>query len=149
MKKKILIVVLLVVVLISSVSVWYYTSYPIIGVGEFVSDYSDNFSEEFHNETISIFSVGSSFIPDSPLQKRKFDEVWVWNNSTTLEISEHVKAGGKALNVKVSGEIKDGETTLRYEGYIITKDGEKVEYLQEKTFDFELCSEKRFFTNKL
>lgn len=145
MKKRILIAVLLVVVLISAVSVWYYTSYPIIGVAKFASSYSDNFSEEFHNERISIFSVGSSFIPDSPLQKRKFDEVWVWNNSTTLEISEYVKAGGKCLNIKASGEIEGGKTTLRYEGYIITKEGERVEYLQEKTFDFELCSEKRFF----
>ncbi len=149
MKKKLLIAVLVVVVLISAVSVWYYTSYPIISMGRFVSSYSDNFSEEFHNETISIFSVGSSFIPDSPLQKRKLDEVWLWNNSITVEVSEYVKAGGKALNIKASGEIEDGKTTLRYEGYIITKDGEKVEYLQEKTFDFELCSEKRFFTDKL
>ena len=149
MKKKTLIILLVSVVLISSVSIWYYTSYPVIGVGKLVSYSSDNFEDEFVKETISIVSAGNEFIPDSPLQKRKLDEVWVWNNAVALELSEYVLEGGKAFNVQVSGELEDGKTTLRYKGYIITSDGERTEYLQEKTFDFELCSEKRFFTDKL
>ncbi len=61
----------------------------------------------------------------------------------------YLKLGGYAFNIQASGELKAGKTILRYEGYIITNDGEKIEYLQEKTFDFELCSKKRFFTDKL
>lgn len=149
MKKKLLAALLAVVVLISSVSIWYYTSYPVIGVTKMVSDGSDNFKDEFVKETIGIVSAGNGVLPDSPLQKRKLDEVWVWNNAVTLELSEYVMEGGKAFNIQVSGELEDGETTLRYKGYIITNDGERIDYLQEKTFDFELCSEKRFFTDKL
>ena len=55
----------------------------------------------------------------------------------------------KRYNIEVSGEIEGGKTTLRYEGYIIKKDGKRIDYHEEKTFDFVLCSEKRFFTNKL
>jgi hypothetical protein len=114
-----------------------------------LSNGSDNFKEEFVSESIGVVSAGNSVIPDSPLQKRKLDEVWVWNNAVALELSEYVMEGGRAFNVQVSGELEDGKTTLRYKGYIITNDGEKIDYLQEKTFDFELCSKKRFFTDKL
>lgn len=148
-KKKIVTVILIAAVMISSVSLWYYTSYPVIGVSKMVSSKSDNFEKEFVKETIGVFSAGNGIIPDSPLQKRKLDEVWVWNNAVELELSDYVMEGGIALNIQVSGELEDGKTTLRYKGYIITDDGEKIDYLQEKTFDFKLCSEKRFFTDKL
>ena len=71
-----------------------------------------------------------------------------WNDPIMLELMQYSKEGGLAYNITVSGEIEDGKTTLRYEGYIIKEDGEKINYLQEKTFAFALCSEKRFFTNK-
>ena len=32
---------------------------------------------------------------------------------------------------------------------VIKKDGKRLDYKREKTFNFVLCSEKRFFTNKL
>ncbi len=149
MKKKLLIALLVAVVLISSISIWYYTSYPIIGVGKMVSYGSDNFKDEFISESISIVSAGNSVIPDSPMQKRKLDEVWMWNNSIAIELSEYIKDGGLSFNIKVSGELEEGKTTLRYKGFIIKNDGERIDYLQEKTFDFKLCSEKRFFTDKL
>lgn len=149
MVKKLLAVVLVLVVIISIAGVWYYTSYPTIGVGKMVGTESDSFEKEFHSETISISSSVIGFLPDSPLQKKKLDEVWEWNNPISLELAELRKDGGLAYNITVSGEIENGKTTLRYEGYIIKKDGERINYLQEKTFDFVLCSEKRFFTDKL
>ncbi len=149
MKRKLLAVILALVVTFSIVGAWYYTSYPTIGVGKLVASSNDNFEKEFHSETISISSAVVGFLPDSPLQKRKIDEVWAWNDPIVLELTEHRKEGGIAYNIEVSGEIENGKTTLRYEGYIIKKDGKRINYLQEKTFDFVLCSEKRFFTNKL
>ena len=149
MAKKFLAVILTLVAIVSIAGVWYYTSYPIIGVGKMVSTESDSFEKEFHSETISISSSVIGFLPDSPLQKQKTDEVWAWNNPISLELAEYRKDGGVAYNIEVSGEIENGKTTLRYEGYIIKKDGERINYLQEKTFDFVLCSEKRFFTDKL
>ncbi len=145
MKKRLLIIILVLVVAISGLSILYYTSYPIIGVTKMISTESDNFSEEFYGESINVNAVVSTFLPDSPMQTRKMDEVWMWNNDVALELTEYRKNGGKAYNIKVSGEIEDGKTTLRYEGYIVTKEGEKIDYKQEKTFDFVLCSDKNFF----
>lgn len=149
MKRKILSVVLALVVTLSIVGVWYYTSYPTIGVGKLVASSNDNFEKEFHSETISVTSAVVGFLPDSPLQKRKFDEVRAWNDPIILELMEYSKEGGIAYNIVVSGEIENGKTILRYEGYIIKKNGERINYKQEKTFNFVLCSESRFFTNKL
>lgn len=149
MKRKILSVVLALVVTFSIVGVWYYTSYPTISVGKLVGSSSDKFEKEFHSEHLSIITSVAGFLPDSPLQRRKIDEVWAWNDPIVLELTEHSKEGGLAYNIEVSGEIENGKTTLRYEGYIIKKDGERIDYKKEKTFDFVLCSEKRFFTDKL
>ncbi len=149
MKKRILVVILMLIVFMSAVGVWYYTSYPVIGVGKIVATSSDNFEKDFHSEFISVVSAGNDILPDSPSQKRKMDEVWMWNNTISNELSEHLKEGGLTYNIKVSGEMEDGKTILRYEGYIIKKDGRKIAYKQEKAFDFVLCSEKRFFTDKL
>ena len=149
MAKKLLAVIIAMVVMSSIVGVWYYISYPIISVGKMVGTQNENFEKEFHSETINISSSVIGFLPDSPLQKKKLDEVWEWNNPISLELTEIRKDGGLAYNIEVSGEIENGKTTLRYEGYIIKKDGERINFFQEKTFDFVLCSEKRFFTDKL
>lgn len=145
MKRKLLALILALVVTFSIVGVWYYTSYPTISVGKLVASSNDNFENEFHSEALSISSAVIGFLPDSPLQKRKTDEVWKWNDPINLELAEYRKEGGLAYNIEVSGEIENGKTTLRYEGYIIKKDGKRINYLQEKNFDFVLCSEKNFF----
>lgn len=149
MKRKLLAFFLALVVVFSVVGVLYYTSYPTISVGKLVGLSSDKFEKEFHSEHLSIVTSIAGFLPASPLQKRKMDEVWKWNDPIVLELTEYRKEGGLAYNITVSGEIANGKTTLRYEGYIIKKDGKRIDYLQEKTFDFVLCSEKRFFTGKL
>lgn len=149
MKRKLLAVILALVVIFSIAGAWYYTSYPSISVGKLVSSNNDNFTEEFHSEHLSLNSVVAGFLPDSPLQKQKMEEVQKWNDLITDELIEHSKQGGLAYNITVSGEIVNGKTTLRYEGYIIKKDGKRIDYKKEKTFDFVLCSEKRFFTDKL
>lgn len=144
MKKRVFAIILVIVVIFSALAVLYYTSYPTIDVIKMVSDSNDNFKNEFHDESITISSAVIPFLPDSPLQKQKMDEVWEWNNSIVRELIEYRKAGGKAYNIEVSGEIVDGKTTLRYEGYIIKENDERIDYLQEKTFDFVICSEKDF-----
>lgn len=149
MKKSILAIIIAFVVILTTLGVLYYTSYPIIGIGKMVGVTSDNFDKEFHSESISVWSTGATFLPDSPQQKQKMDNIYEWNNPIALELAEYRKEGGLAYNIKVSGEMEDGKTTLRYEGYIITKDGKRIDYKEEQTFDFILCSENRFFTEKL
>lgn len=149
MKRKILVFILALVVILSTLGALYYTSYPIIGVSKAIGYANDNFEDEFYSETITIVTVGTEIIPDSPLQSEKMDAVWQWNDNIGKELAELRKDGGLAYNITVSGEIENGKTTLRYEGYIIKKDGKRIDYKREKTFDFVLCSEKRFFTNTL
>lgn len=149
MKRKLLAVMLALIVITTTVCIWYYTSYPTIGVGKMVALENNNFEKEFHSERISITSAVVDFLPDSPLQKQKIDEVKAWNDPIALELAEYSKEGGLAYNIVASGEIKDGKTTLCYDGYIIKKDGKRIDYKEEKTFDFVICSEERFFTDKL
>ena len=149
MKRKVLAFILALVVIFSVVGIWYYTSYPIIGVSKAIGYANDKFEDEFYSETITIVTVGTEIIPDSPLQSEKMYAVWQWNDNIGKELAELRKDGGSAYNIKVSGEIENGKTTLRYEGYIIKKDGKRIDYNKEKTFDFVLCSEKRFFTDQL
>ena len=149
MTRKLLAVILALVITFSIVGTWYYTSYPTIGVGKLVASSNDNFEKEFHSERLSSVTAVAGFIPDSPRQRKKLDAVQKWNDPIVLELTEHSKEGGIAYNIVVSGEIENGKTTLRYEGFIIKKDGKRIDYKREKTFDFVLCSEKRFFTNTL
>ena len=149
MKRKVLAFILALVVIFSVVGIWYYTSYPIIGVSKAIGYANDKFEDEFYSETITIVTVGTEIIPDSPLQSEKMYAVWQWNDNIGKELAELRKDGGSAYNIKVSGEIENGKTTLRYEGYIIKKDGKRIDYLQEKTFDFVLCSKRNFLTNRL
>ena len=149
MKRKLLAFFLALVVVFSVVGIWYYTSYPTIGISKGVSLSNDNFEKEYHSESINVWAAGGTFLPDSPLQKQKMDAVWEWNDPIILELTELRKDGGLAYNITVSGEIANGKTTLRYEGYIIKNNGKRIDYHQEKTFDFVLCSEKNFFTNRL
>ena len=149
MKRKVLAFILALVVIFSVVGIWYYTSYPIIGVSKAIGYANDKFEDEFYSETITIVTVGTEIIPDSPLQSEKMYAVWQWNDNIGKELAELRKDGGSAYNIKVSGEIENGKTTLRYEGYIIKKDGKRIDYNKEKTFDFVLCSEKRFFSDQL
>ncbi len=149
MKRKILVFILALIVIISTLGALYYTSYPIIGVSKAIGYANDKFEDEFYSETITIVTVGTEIIPDSPLQSEKMYAVWQWNDNIGKELAELRKDGGSAYNIKVSGEIENGKTILRYKGYIIKKDGKRIDYLQEKTFDFVLCSKRNFLTNRL
>lgn len=65
--------------------------------------------------------------------ENQFIEVHVWNN---LVVSELSKVVNEPADIRVSGEVKDGKTTLRCEGTCTTEDGENAKYFREKTFDF-------------
>ena len=149
MKRKILTFILALVVILSTLGTLYYTSYPIIGLSKTVGYANEKFKDEFHSEILTIVTVGTELIPDSPWQSEKMYAVWQWNDNIGKELAELRKDGGLAYNITASGEIANGKTTLRYEGYIIKKDGKRIDYHQEKTFDFVLCSKKNFLTNKL
>ena len=39
-------------------------------------------------------------------------------------------------DVKLSAAINQGKVTFTYQGYVTTKQGEKLDYFKEATFDF-------------
>lgn len=58
-----------------------------------------------------------------------------WNEEATYVLFTEAL---EPRDIKAYGKVEDGKTTFRYEGYYTTKDGETIQFLEEKTFDFEL-----------
>lgn len=144
--KKTVIIVVAVLILLGGIFALYYNSYPLVSVVKSVTFSNPNFDGEYYRETVSIVTAGNDILPDSPKIEKRLSQVAEWNDSVVTEL---LNADFVApLNIKVSSEVKDGKTVLRYEGYVTTKDGEKQDYLNEKTFDFVLCPEKRLFTGE-
>ena len=112
MTRKILALALALVITFSIVGIWYYTSYPTISVGKLVASSSDKFEKEFHSEHLSIVTAVAGFLPNSPLQRKKIDEVMKWNDPIVLELTEHSKEGGLAYNIEVSGETNRDSPTI-------------------------------------
>ncbi|MCF0142096.1 MAG: hypothetical protein HUJ75_01830 [Parasporobacterium sp.] len=84
-------------------------------------------------ETIGI-SISNRFgIPASKGIQDKLHEIEVWNDEALTDIYSHKDASPK---IRVSGEVNNGKTILRYEGTYRGSDGSEVSYLNEKEFDF-------------
>ena len=75
--------------------------------------------------------IGAAWASD-PQMDKKVREFVLWNHIVDLELHYVYVA---PYDVRASGEIKGGKTTLRYEGYVTTQDGETIEYKNEMTFD--------------
>ena len=68
----------------------------------------------------------------NPQTDEKMREFVLWNHIVDLELHYVYVA---PYDIRVSGEVRGGRTTLRYEGYVTTQDGETIEYKNEMTFD--------------
>ena len=75
---------------------------------------------------------------------KKVRELVLWNHGVDLEINYCYTA---PYHIEASGEVKNGKTTLRYEGYVTTQDGETIEYKNEMTFDGAFGPEGELFIN--
>ena len=73
---------------------------------------------------------------------KKVRELELWTHGVDLEINYYYTA---PYHIEASGEVKNGKTTLRYEGYVTTRDGETVEYKNEMTFDWAYGPEGKLF----
>ena len=95
--------------------------------------YPEQENYENHYEMITV-TVSSLFnIPASENAEKKLHELADWINEIDQDIRSNYTV---PLNIEVSGEVKNGKTTFCYKGYATTLDGKRVEYNQEKTFDF-------------
>ncbi len=109
------------------------------------SDGGNRFEEEYHSETIWIVLADHNFIPLAKSANENVKELCDWNLKVTTDLYENYIA---PYNVKVSGEVAKGKTTLCYEGYVTTKDGETIDYKEERTFDFAYVSNEDLFQNR-
>ena len=75
---------------------------------------------------------------------KKVRELVLWNHGVDLEINYFYTA---PYHIEASGEVKNGKTILRYEGYVTTQDGETIEYKNEMTFDSAFGPEGELFVN--
>lgn len=125
MKAKILIPTILALILVLSVSFYCYISYhPYIRLGISEGDGLD----------IMLYSMSDSDIISVAKEiEENMIEIADWNNEVVTFLQSNAN---HPRDIKPSAEIIDGKTILRYEGYYTTEDGEKVDYFEEKTFDF-------------
>lgn len=80
----------------------------------------------------------------NPQTDKKLREFVLWNHTVDLELHYVYIV---PYDVRVSGEVKDGKTTLRYEGYVTTQDGKTIEYKNEMAFDGAFGPEGELFIN--
>ena len=87
--------------------------------------------------------IGAAWAGNSETDK-KLREFVLWNRTVDLELHYVYIA---PYDVRASGEVRGGKTTLRYEGYVTTRDGETIEYKNEMTFDGAFGPEGELFVN--
>ncbi len=135
-KTAVIVILVLIIVFVPSFVLFSYYN-PVIRIS--VSRGFGNSGED--DVWVEHIMVMTSTAFNLPLPKKtdsQLKEIWQWNDAAVVEFNENFGEGPRKITV--SGEMKDEKTVLRYEGYYTNKNGEKVDYLNEKTFDFEISS---------
>ena len=94
---------------------------------------------------LEIIHVSHSTIFDVPISKEiqaNLMEIHEWNDAVASFLMEETM---EPRDIKVSGEVVDGKTILRYEGYYTSKEGEEIQYFEETSFDFVIVPEEELF----
>lgn len=125
MKKKIMLIIIILIILSLGGGYIYRLHHPHIEVGV------------GGGHGLEIIHIAFSE-PISDEIEKNIMEIGEWNDAI---VSELMNETVEPRDIKVSGEVVDGKTTLRYEGIYTSKDGQSLEYFEEKTFDFVLVSE--------
>ncbi len=133
MKKKAMIPLLILLLVVFAYGGWYLRSamYPRVDIGRAVPG---NSTEDKYLETILVAYGENDVIPMAKKVSKQLEELQNWNMESYNAIYGNLPNG--PYHITVSGEIADGKTTLRYEGYYTSENGNITELLFEKTFDF-------------
>lgn len=110
----------------------YWSFHPNITITRVVvgSNLSD---DEYYRERIMTIQTYPFNIPTAAPVIDHLRQLSDWVNRVETDLYENYVA---PLRITVSGEVKDGKTTLWYEGYATTHNNETVEYREEQTFDY-------------
>lgn len=122
----------------------YWSYHPHMVIQRAVINSSSRFEGEYHHEQIMFSLANHRGIPLAQSVEENLMELGDWCNQVDTDLRENYIA---PYNIRVSGEVANGKTTLRYEGYVTTKDGETVDYKKEMTFDFAYVSNDNLFQN--
>ena len=146
-KSKVLITIgvtllLLIVLAVIYYLYWLYNPYVIFDNGRSTS--SPDYAEDYYKEIIMVVTHGRTNIPTAKSVNDKLNVIWEWNDAAITELRGY----GAPMNIKVSGGEEHGKTTLRYEGYVTTPEGETIDYKNEKTFDFIVSGNAEFFDER-
>ncbi len=85
-----------------------------------------------YRESIMVVETRNSPIPLAKSVKNEMYEFWLWNDEVTSELVEVYS--NKPYYIHVSGERTGRTITLRYKGFVTTKEGETVPYKRQATF---------------
>lgn len=122
MKKKILIIIIIFITVLLGGGYIYRLHHPHIEVGV------------GRGHGLEIIHIAFSE-PISKEIEKNIIEIGEWNDAVITELMNETI---EPRDIKVSGEVVDGKTTLRYKGNYTSKDGQTLEYFEERTFDFVL-----------
>lgn len=114
--------------IISSGAYWYLSCYPSFAIKRMVSENGD----DYHSEWLMMVIADNPNIPIAESVQEKIREYSDWNNNVVEELKKY----SAPLDIRVSGDVKDGKTTFRYTGYVTTQDGETIAYQNEKVIDY-------------
>ena len=136
-KMKRLLIYMAIIVVLAVGGLLYAKANPRVILGKAVSD------SETHKEERLMITCAALF--NMKINKRtdeRVKEVSDWSNQFLTKLTNDCQ--GRACDIRLSGEMKDGKTTITYSGTYIDAQGNTVPVKESKTFDFKLCGEKDF-----
>lgn len=129
-KNKILISLAAVLVVVGAVVFYVYQAYnPQIMISKNIIEDEDYYYEQILATYSKPFNISSA----QSVQEEIYS-FFYWCESIDNDISENYHA---PLNITVSFQVSDGQTTVTYDGYATDKNGEKIQYTKEETFNYE------------
>lgn len=84
-----------------------------------------------HIEWVMVAMAEHRGIPTAACVEEELTRLADWNDQIITELYAYATP----CDIRVSGENDGGHITLCYEGYVTTKDGERLDYFRENTFD--------------
>ncbi len=84
-----------------------------------------------HREWIMVATAEHRGVPTAARVEEELTRLADWNDRIITELYDYTAP----YDIRVSGENNGGHIVLRYEGYVTTNSGEKLDYSQEEAFD--------------
>lgn len=128
MKKRPLVILAAVLLFVAGVYYFYWSYHPRISISAATAIPAE---ADYHNERVMVAIAHHRGISAAARVEKELTRMADWNDQVATELYAYTTP----YDIRVSGENGHGHVTLRYEGYVTTKDGERLDYFRENTFD--------------